>query len=323
MPSTGSEAGTSPPRFSIVLPTYNRARLVGRAIESVVRQRYPSWELVVVDDGSTDDTRDVVQGFGDARIRYLWKRNEERSIARNFGIDAARGAWVAFLDSDDFVLETHLATAAEYIEEHPDVAFFHLGYAVRGGDGLEGEVPSFPSERGALRMLLRENPLSTNAIFVRRELLRDVRFPDSREAVIGEDWSVWLRLAARHPLRLDRRVTSCVVSHPGRTVGTFHPDAYRRAAEVLLRTFDADPVFRDALGPSSFRWFRSYLLLGVGQHFLIGTEPNPKVALRWVLRAATHDPRVVFTIRFAACLKKLVGLALPGRRLARPPRPPA
>jgi glycosyltransferase involved in cell wall biosynthesis len=315
------EAVPGAPRFSIVLPTYNRAPLLRRAIGSVVRQRYESWELVVVDDGGTDDTREVVECFADARIRYFWKTNEERSIARNFGIDAARGAWIGFLDSDDLVLESHLATAADYIDEHPDVGFFHLGFAVRGRGGVDGAA-RLPSEQAVLRTLLRENPLSTNAVFIRRELLRDVRFPDSREAVIGEDWSVWLRLAARYPLRFDPRVTSCIVEHPGRTIGSFHPDVYRRSTEVLVRTFDADVVLRRALGASSYRWFRSYLLLGVGQHYLIAAEPNVKAALPYVLRALSHDPRVAFTVRFAACLKKLVGVTVPRRRLACPPRPP-
>jgi glycosyltransferase involved in cell wall biosynthesis len=298
---------TGVPDFSIILPTYNRAPMIARAVESVLRQRHGSWELVVVDDGSTDDTRTVVERFADPRIRYFWKPNEERSIARNFGIDRAAGEFVTFLDSDDLVLESHLATALECIRANPTIGVFHLGYAVRAADGAASTARRLPPEQGLLRSLLRENPLSTNAVFVRRELLRDVRFPESRDAVIGEDWAVWLRLAARHPLKLDGRVTSCVVSHPGRTVGgVLDPEVYRKATEILIRTVEGDAPFRAAVGAAASRWFRAYALLGIGQHFLINEGTDRWAALRYVARAVRSDPRVLFTRRFGACLKKLL-----------------
>ena len=98
-------------KFSIILPTYNRAYLLPYAIESVIEQSYKNWELIIVDDGSTDNTRDLVKKYKkkDKRITYIYQDNSERSAARNNGILRASGEWVCFLDSDDKYLSNHLS----------------------------------------------------------------------------------------------------------------------------------------------------------------------------------------------------------------------
>jgi glycosyltransferase involved in cell wall biosynthesis len=98
------------PFFSIIIPAYNREKLILATIQSVIDQTFADWECIVVDDGSTDGTREVVQGLleEDSRIRYVYQKNAERSAARNNGIDHARGQYICFLDSDDFYLDSHL-----------------------------------------------------------------------------------------------------------------------------------------------------------------------------------------------------------------------
>jgi glycosyltransferase involved in cell wall biosynthesis len=100
------------PTFTVVIPTYNRARLLPRSLTSVLRQTLRDFELIVVDDGSTDDTRHVVGAFADARVRYIYQPNQGRSAARNTGIGLARGDWITFLDSDDEALPGWLAGLA-------------------------------------------------------------------------------------------------------------------------------------------------------------------------------------------------------------------
>ena len=102
----GDESGA--PSLSVVIPTHDRAALVGRAIESALRQTVPPREVVVVDDGSTDDTRARVEAFGPG-VRYLHQGNAGVSAARNHGVRAATGTWIAFLDSDDRWAPNHLA----------------------------------------------------------------------------------------------------------------------------------------------------------------------------------------------------------------------
>jgi len=97
------------PFFSIILPTYNREKFIAVAIKSVINQTYKNWELIIIDDGSTDNTKQVVSLFlADMRIKYFYQTNQERSVARNNGIKQAKGDYICFLDSDDYYLADHL-----------------------------------------------------------------------------------------------------------------------------------------------------------------------------------------------------------------------
>ncbi len=115
------------PFFSIIIPTYNRASTIARAISSVINQSFGNWELIVIDDGSNDDTKEIVEKFNDVRIRYFWQENQERSAARNYGISLAKGEWICFLDSDDEYLPNHLNVFSIAIVNHPKVNIFRTG----------------------------------------------------------------------------------------------------------------------------------------------------------------------------------------------------
>lgn len=123
------------PWVTFVIPTYNRAALIGTAIQSVMNQDHPSWELIIVDDGSTDDTERVVQRFEDSRIKYIKTVNQERGVARNTGVSMARGRFVSFIDSDDYILEHTVTKAIHCLEQNPNWDIFHFGFEVRSENG--------------------------------------------------------------------------------------------------------------------------------------------------------------------------------------------
>ncbi len=122
------------PRVSIVMPTYNRGDTIRRAIESVLAQRFEDWELVVIDDGSTDGTRDLVAGI-DPRVRVVVQENQGVAGARNTGLGESRGALIAFLDSDDVWPAHHLALATAFFDVHPDAHVFTSEFWEDFGDG--------------------------------------------------------------------------------------------------------------------------------------------------------------------------------------------
>lgn len=109
------------PEFSVIIPTFNRARYLAEAIQSVYDDRWESFELIVVDDGSTDGTADVVKGFPD--IRYHYQPNQGVAAARNAGISLAKGNIIVFLDSDDLWMPGRFRNSYEYLKEHPDIDF--------------------------------------------------------------------------------------------------------------------------------------------------------------------------------------------------------
>lgn len=111
------------PLVSVITPTYNRAKILPDAIKSVIEQTYGNWEMIIVDDGSTDNTQDVVARIKDKRIRYFKKPNGGPTKARNFGLEHANGKWVMYLDSDDTLYPTCIATMIEWLERNPEKVF--------------------------------------------------------------------------------------------------------------------------------------------------------------------------------------------------------
>jgi hypothetical protein len=122
------------PRFSVVVPVFNGGRTIARALDSVLSQTWPAHEVIVVDDGSTDDTESNVKAFGD-RVRLFGQSNQGVSVARNRGAEVATGDWLAFLDADDWYLPHRLHWHAEWIERDPGLDFLTGDYEYRRADG--------------------------------------------------------------------------------------------------------------------------------------------------------------------------------------------
>lgn len=118
------------PFFSIIIPTYNRANAIHLPIDSILSQTFDDWELIIVDDGSTDNTREVVASYDDTRIKYVYQQNAERSAARNRGIDETTGDWICFQDSDDEYLPNHLKTIYTAIQSTPDRMIIKSGMII-------------------------------------------------------------------------------------------------------------------------------------------------------------------------------------------------
>ncbi len=122
------------PLFSIIIPTYNRADLLRVAIQSVFDQTVEDWEIVVVDDGSTDETKEVVRFFDPTKVQYNFQDNKERSAARNIGVQKAKGQYICFLDDDDYFLVEHLEVIKERIlKEGSPVGIFRTGMVTKHG----------------------------------------------------------------------------------------------------------------------------------------------------------------------------------------------
>lgn len=140
------------PKVSMVIATYNRARFLPETIESAFNQRFQDFELVVVDDGSDDDTRKALEPYG-ARINYIYQPNQGPSAARNLGVQQARAAWIAIQDSDDLCAPNHLETLYGYAERHPDCAMVFGNGSYLGGAEHRREtiIPADKSRRLAAR----------------------------------------------------------------------------------------------------------------------------------------------------------------------------
>jgi glycosyltransferase involved in cell wall biosynthesis len=188
----------SPPLVSVVMPAYNVAWCVGRAVDSVLAQNHPTRELIVVNDGSTDDTRAVLRRYGD-RITVVDQENRGMCAARNVAIRRARGAYVAFLDADDWWLPEKLGCQVELLESRPEIGFCSTAARVEDENGRLLNLWRCRSGRTRmLETLFAENAAiagGCSAVVARRELVERVGLFD--ESLRGfEDPDLWIRLAA-------------------------------------------------------------------------------------------------------------------------------
>lgn len=189
------------PTVSVIIPTYNRAQLVGHAVRSVLAQTYQDFELIVIDDASTDNTQELVASFKEPRIRYIrHSQNGGVSAARNTGIEASRGEYIAFLDSDDKWLPEKLEKQVQLFRESDSKVGVIYTWQCFINDNNERTRTLDPKYSGfILDDLLYANVLGTTSTFmVRRECLHKVKGFDSDMPVYGEDWDLWIRLAQQY-----------------------------------------------------------------------------------------------------------------------------
>lgn len=187
------------PVFSVVIPAYNCVHFIGDALQSVLRQTWRDFEIIVIDDGSNDGTGDVVAAFTDERVFcYRQERSGRPACARNAGIRRARGEYIAFLDADDIWYPQKLERILKIFSADPDIGLVcndervtRDGYTVR-------EKRYGPAAKDMVRqLLLQGNALSTSATVVRREWLEQVGgFCERNDYYCVEDYDLWIRLAA-------------------------------------------------------------------------------------------------------------------------------
>ena len=194
---TTNETELRKPAFSVVIPTYNRAKALKRCLDSLVDQTFKNFEVLVCDDGSSDNTQDIVETFtGKLNLTYLWSPNwGGPARPRNIGIQKANAPWVCFLDSDDWWYDNKLEVCSRYIENfdiiHHDVNAvideYKVGKRIKSRD--LSDAPHF-------ELLSNGNTLATSSTCVRTEVLRGMLgFSEEKELVAVEDYDLWLRIA--------------------------------------------------------------------------------------------------------------------------------
>ncbi|HWQ03790.1 MAG TPA: glycosyltransferase [Longilinea sp.] len=185
------------PRVSIIIPSFNRADMIMTAIESVLLQVYPDWEAIIVDDGSDDQTREVAAQVKDTRFRYIYQANKGLPGARNTGIRASNGEYVAFLDSDDAFLPEKLSLQVPILDAEPQLGLVAGGY-IDVDSNMKTLRELRPWEKNPALDLsdwLRTCPFCVGSPLVRRNWLDKAGLFDETMRFV-EDWDLWLRLSS-------------------------------------------------------------------------------------------------------------------------------
>lgn len=290
------------PVFSIVLPTYNRAYLIGDTLKSILNQSFHDFELLIIDDGSKDNTEEVVSLFPDKRIQYFKKQNGERGAARNFGAFKARGRYINFFDSDDLMYPSHLSVAHEFIKAKDNPEFFHLGYDYKLEDGsLINLVNNF--QKSTAELVLFDNKLSCNGIFIRKDIASDFPFEENRVLASSEDWELWIRLISRFPFHFSNEVTSSVINHDQRSLRTIAAEKIVNRDLFFIEKLQQDPIVMKRYGPSFNRFvadrFTFFMLC-------FAEQKKKKEVIHWAVESVKVRPLSIFSIRFLASLKNIL-----------------
>jgi glycosyltransferase involved in cell wall biosynthesis len=249
-----------PPVVSVIIPTYNRRALVRAAIESILRQSWNDWELLVVDDGSTDGTPDEIPR--DPRVRFIALTHSGNvAVVRNAGLDQVTGTYVGFLDSDDRWREGKLAAQVARLTACSGDGWCHSDYQLVGPDGAaHPRIGGWIAQEGALLRSLLEGSagIALVTILVRRELAQSIRF-DARMA-FADDRDFLLQLAARSTGCCVDAVVADVLEHAGRTSHAGYEQA--RSAMAAYRKLSrsvSDPALAKLARRSARFHLRAYL----------------------------------------------------------------
>jgi glycosyltransferase involved in cell wall biosynthesis len=214
---------------SVVIPLYNKGPYIARALDSVLAQTVRDFEVIVVDDGSTDGGAERVEGFSDPRIRLIRQENRGVSAARNRGMEAARAELVAFLDADDEWMPRHLEALLRLREKYPQAGAYGTAYLLQENDStarvppFSAEIPPEPWE-GLLPNYYRDAirgtpPISSSIVAVPRCVLDEMRGFDT-SAWYGEDVDLWGRIALKYP-----------IAFTWDGMGIYHKEAANRACD--------------------------------------------------------------------------------------------
>jgi glycosyltransferase involved in cell wall biosynthesis len=194
--------------FSIVIPLYNKELSIESTIQSVLDQSYQDFEIVIINDGSTDKSVKIIEGFNDERIRLIHQKNQGVSAARNKGIEEAKSEWIALLDADDLWKSDHLGTFVNLIGKYPNHLFFASSFeystpreSIINRPGVEDyEIEDYFKES------LTEHLVCTDVVVINKKCFEAEKYND--DFVRGEDIDLWARLARKYKIIKSNKVTA-------------------------------------------------------------------------------------------------------------------
>ena len=188
--------------FSVVIPTYNRRPFLEKAVDSVLNQTYRNFELIIIDDGSSDGTKEFISNHEDSRIRYIYQNNSGVSHARNRALKLTKGNYIAFLDSDDFWTEEKLEKTADHVKASPDISIFHTDEVwYRKGKLLSQRKKHKKPTGHVYEKALPLCCISISTATVKKEVFEKIgAFDETFEAC--EDYDFWLRATSNYEVEL-------------------------------------------------------------------------------------------------------------------------
>jgi glycosyltransferase involved in cell wall biosynthesis len=285
------------PTFSVVIPTYNRAPLIDATLASVFSQTYPHYEVIVVDDCSTDNTDEVIAPYVKAgKVRYIKnERNSERAHSRNVGLEAAVGDFATLLDSDDFMYPSNLADAAAFARANPELRCFHNLYEFVDSDRKPLRHFRLTPLQNQIKAIAMGNFMACVGDFMHRDIYKNYKFDTYLPLSGSEDWDFWLRVLADHKVGRIEKINNGVLQHDGRSVNNQNIETMRIGLEHVCDKIEGDPHLAEVYRPYLTRIrSNSYLYLAI----LANGSGLFDVARHYLRSVVKQDPAQLMNPRF-------------------------
>ena len=287
--------------FSVVIPTYNRASLIMETLDSVFAQIYPHYEILVIDNCSTDNTEAILQPLiKEQKIRYIKNdKNYERAYSRNVGLENAKGDYLTLLDSDDFMYINCLKDAADFISANAWCKVFHNKFEIVNNHRKVIYKIPYTSLKNQYKAICSGNFLSAIGGFMHRDIYCQFRFTEDPKMIGAEDYEFWFHILAIYKLGRINKVNSGLREHPARSVNF---DAYLQLhyqCQSMVELIELDPILKDKFAPYIGRLKAAFKL----QELIVnGKNITFLKKLAIISKAANDDFSVIFTKRYLVVL---------------------
>ncbi|MBD2778481.1 glycosyltransferase family 2 protein [Iningainema tapete] len=228
-------------KVSVIIPAYNAMTYLPKTLESVLQQTFTDFEVLIINDGSSDNIVQWAEQIVDSRVKLISQENQRLAAARNTGIAHAQGEYIAFLDADDLWEPTKLEKQVRCLEEHPKVGLVHSWTLLVDSEGkVTGKVLKSQIEGDAWQQIVQKNTVVVSSVIVRSSCLETVGVFD-RDLHYCEDYDMWIRLASRYPFAVVKEPLTRYRLHPG-TLST-HCQGVLQSFRILIeRAFQSAPI---------------------------------------------------------------------------------
>ncbi|MEJ7861509.1 MAG: glycosyltransferase [Pyrinomonadaceae bacterium] len=290
------------PLVSIIIPGYNRAEYIAETIESVLAQTYRNIEIIVVDDGSTDNTREIVAEYL-PKVQYIWQENSERGASRNHGLRLAKGEFISFLDSDDLWLPNKIESDLEFFNKNLSFGVIHTDAIQIDANGNKLKLLKRKGFQGRITAkLLEDNFILMATHLARTQVIREIGgFREERQLSGSEDWEMWVRLSTVTDFAYLPKATTKIRTHEANTMSD--AGGMNNSMDYALEIF-RNSKYLTAKQKKILSKTKAYVSLINAINYCSVKESRK--AATFLKRAFRNNFKIIFDPRFSYTILRLV-----------------
>tara|TARA_B100001063_G_C16659432_1_gene500197 strand:- start:8 stop:892 length:885 start_codon:yes stop_codon:yes gene_type:complete len=287
--------------ISVIIPTYNRAKILSKTINSILTNNINNYEIIIVDDGSNDDTESIVNNFKNEKIKYFKINNSERGAARNFGVKKSRGIFLNFFDSDDIAYSNHIDTATKVIKKNETIKIFHLSYDFISKNKKKNKTIIHTGNTNY--KILRGNFISCNSLFINKSLFNEFKFDENRNLSGSEDWDLWLRLSRNYEIHNFKEVTSAIIDHDARSMNEKDLNKIIKRLQIIREKVNSN-IYKN-LNNLEMNKILAHLISyeALYQSLLASSK---LIVIRNYIKSVLMDPIIIINLRSILILKNII-----------------